>query len=159
MNYNVNRKKCLKLTYGNTNNFVSFLALNILISSTQIFSIFIVKDYVENIGKTDFNISYYVITFIASIVLLLVLFAIRNKIKSNICNNVTYNLIKDAYASILSSNKFLLSNIFVLKKSLYSKFAWYLSLNLILSSIFSLWGIIDIFLIFLSYLLIFILSL
>lgn len=104
MNYNVNRKKCLKLTYGNTNNFISFLALNILIYSTQIFSIFIVKDYVENIGKTDFNISYYVITFIASIVLLLVLFAIRNKIKSNICNNVTYNLIKDAYASMLNSD-------------------------------------------------------
>lgn len=104
MNYNVNRKKCLKLTYGNTNNFISFLALNILIYSTHIFSIFIVKDYVENIGKTDFNISYYVITFIASIVLLLVLFAIRNKIKSNICNNVTYNLIKDAYASMLNSD-------------------------------------------------------
>lgn len=104
MNYNVNRKKCLKLTYGNTNNFISFLALNIIIYSTQIFSIFIVKDYVENIGKTDFNISYYVITFIASIVLLLVLFAIRNKIKSNICNNVTYNLIKDAYASMLNSD-------------------------------------------------------
>lgn len=104
MNYNVNRKKCLKLTYGNTNNFISFLALNILIYSTQIFSIFIVKDYVENIGKADFNISYYVITFIASIVLLLVLFAIRNKIKSNICNNVTYNLIKDAYASMLNSD-------------------------------------------------------
>lgn len=104
MNYNVNRKKCLKLTYGNTNNFISFLALNILIYSTQIFSIFIVKDYVENIGKTDFNISYYVITFIASIVLLLVLFAIRNKIKSNICNNVAYNLIKDAYASMLNSD-------------------------------------------------------
>lgn len=104
MNYNVNRKKCLKLTYGNTNNFISFLALNILIYSTQIFSIFIVKDYVENIGKTDFNISYYVIAFIASIVLLLVLFAIRNKIKSNICNNVTYNLIKDAYASMLNSD-------------------------------------------------------
>ena len=104
MNYNVNRKKCLKLTYGNTKNFISFLILNIIIYSIQIFSVFVIKDFIDGIGKNNFNISYYVITFIASIVLLLVLFIVRNKIKSNICNNVSYNLIKDAYSSMLNSD-------------------------------------------------------
>lgn len=104
MNYNVNRKKCLKLTYGNTKNFISFLILNIIIYSIQIFSVFVIKDFIDGIGKNNFNISYYVITFITSIVLLLVLFIVRNKIKSNICNNVSYNLIKDAYSSMLNSD-------------------------------------------------------
>lgn len=104
MNYNVNRKKCLKLTYGNTKNFISFIMINIIIYSIQIFTVFVIKDFIGCIGKTDFNLSYYIIVFIASIVFLLVLFIIRNKLKSNICNNVSYNLIKDAYASMLNSD-------------------------------------------------------
>lgn len=103
MNYNLNRKKCLKLTYGNKKNFLLFLILNILINVTEVYSIITLGNiFGYNFSKLLFKNSFF--NFLIPIVILLLLMLLKRVIKSNLINTVSENLTIDAYLSMLNAD-------------------------------------------------------
>ena len=103
MNYNLNRKKCLKLTYENKKNFLLFLILNILINITEVYSIITLGNiFGYNFSKLLFSNSFF--NFLIPIVILLLLMLLKRVIKSNLINTVSENLKKDAYLSMLNAD-------------------------------------------------------
>ena len=104
MKYNVNRRKCLHLLYTNVKIFILFLITTIIVSFGEVFSIFIIKSYIDNISLNDVSISSYVFALVITTIITLLFIILRNVFKSKLAYYVRKKLVQDAYSSILNAD-------------------------------------------------------
>lgn len=99
-----NGLKTIHLMFTKPKDFIFFILSTVIISLIEVFTILLVRNYVDSIKLRDDVIGLTVITFILLLSALVIFLVIRNNCKTNIALNVRSKLLKNAQSSMLNAN-------------------------------------------------------
>lgn len=99
-----NGLKTIRLMFTKPKDFIFFILSTIIISLIEVFTILLVRNYVDSIKLRDDVIGLTVITFILLLLSLVIFLVIRNNCKTNITLSVRSTLLKNAQSSMLNAN-------------------------------------------------------